>query len=97
MAPGGKTPGKGNYIMKEYDNALECLSAECPSVLSGLSDMDRDILDGALDYESIVLRVSDNRVSTVDSINETVYSVETMQEFIGSTLQWLSEERQYFS
>lgn len=82
--------------MEEYDNVLKCISAECPSVLSVLSDMDRDILDGALDYESIVLRVSDNRVSTVDSINETVYGTETMQEFISNTLQWLSEERQYF-
>lgn len=82
--------------MKEYDNVLKCISAECPSVLPGLSDMDRDILDGALDYESIVLRVSDNMVSTVDSIDGTVYDVQPMSEYISYTLQWLSEERQYF-
>ena len=83
--------------MKEYTNALELIEDERPAVLHGLSESDRDILDGALDYSSIVLRVSDNMVSAVDSIDETVYSTETMQEFIDSTLQWLSEERQYFN
>ena len=83
--------------MREYTNVLKLIEAECSDVLHGLSESDRDILDGALDYSSIVLRVSDNMVSAVDSIDETVYSTETMQEFIDSTLQWLSEERQYFN
>jgi hypothetical protein len=83
--------------MKEYDNALECLSAECPSVLPFLSDIDRDILDGALAWDSIVLRVSGNYVYTYDRITEQYHDSQTVAEFINETLEWLSEERKYFN
>lgn len=79
--------------MQEYTSALQAMEAIEPRLLSLLTQESKDLLDGALDYSGLVVQVSGDIVSTIDTISEYVVSIESRAAFIRETIHFAACNR----